>query len=41
MKRLVLALIASSALVACGADGAPERPETGVTGEARFGVVLR
>ena len=27
-------------LVACGADGAPERPTTGltVTGEARLGV---
>jgi hypothetical protein len=27
-------------LAACGADGAPERPPSGVSGEARFGVVL-
>lgn len=27
-------------LTACGADGAPERPQTGISGEARMGVVL-
>ena len=41
MTRLVFALVALGTLAACGADGAPERPKSGVTGEARFGVVLR
>lgn len=41
MTRLVFAFVALAALTACGADGAPERPPSGVTGEARIGVVLR
>ncbi|WP_277818345.1 hypothetical protein [Paragemmobacter straminiformis] len=38
MKHLIL--LAVFALTACGADGAPEKPQTGVaiTGEARVGV---
>ncbi|MFN4153934.1 MAG: argininosuccinate lyase [Paracoccaceae bacterium] len=41
MKRLIMAFATLGALAACGADGAPERPSSGVTGEARIGVVLR
>ncbi|WP_275897740.1 hypothetical protein [Pseudotabrizicola algicola] len=41
MTRLMLACTALALLAACGIDGAPERPVSGVTGEARMGVVLR
>lgn len=40
--RKIFALMAIAVLTSCGADGAPERPTTGVTvtGEARMGVVM-
>lgn len=41
MTRLIFPMLAFAALAACGADGAPERPVSGITGEARVGVVLR
>lgn len=38
-----LAVIVALVLAGCGADGAPERPETGISisGEARFGIERR
>lgn len=41
MPRLLL--LATLALAACGADGAPEPPSKGIaiTGEAAVGVVVR
>ena len=42
MIRNLLGLCAMVGLLAaCGADGAPERPASGMTGEARLGVVLK
>ncbi len=39
MTRLILALVAFSALTACGANGDPQPPDGAtVTGEARVGV---
>ena len=42
MMRVLGLMAVLATLAACGADGAPERPQPGVsmTGEARVGVVL-
>lgn len=42
MMRVLGLMAVLTALAACGADGAPERPQPGVTmtGEARVGVVM-
>jgi hypothetical protein len=42
MIRLFGILLTVGLLAGCGADGAPERPVSGVavTGDARIGVVL-
>lgn len=44
MPRLILpALLACLTLAACGADGEPQAPQTGITvsGDARVGVVIK
>jgi|JI7StandDraft_1071085.scaffolds.fasta_scaffold37011_1 hypothetical protein len=40
MIRILGLVAALGALAACGVDGEPERPQPGIKGEARFGVVL-
>jgi hypothetical protein len=40
MTRICVTLALFGLLAACGADGAPERPKSGISGEARIGVVL-
>lgn len=40
MIRILGFCVLCGLLAACGADGAPERPPSGITGEARIGVVL-
>ncbi|WP_267134627.1 hypothetical protein [Pseudotabrizicola formosa] len=43
MRRVLGMVAVLSMLAACGADGAPERPQPGVTmtGDARVGVVMQ
>ena len=42
MMRVLSLMAVLTALAACGADGAPERPQPGIamSGDARVGVVM-